>query len=87
MNLRQYLEKEKISIPKFAKLIGSTPRHLQRIVYGGNLPSLKIAIKILEVTYGKVTLKELIDYIPETETVTRSKRLLPKKRLKKINEK
>lgn len=58
MNLKQYLEKNKINADEFAVKhgfgIASVYRYLR-----GKRPNFKVARKIEEVTEGKVTIEEL----------------------------
>ena len=60
MELDYYLFKTKIKYKDFAKKIGVQPHHLSSIVHKRVNPNLITAIKIIDATEGKVSLKELV---------------------------
>lgn len=69
MTLREYLFKKRLTQEQFAESVGLTRSHLSRIVSGALIPSRKTALKIEEVTKGKVTANELLfpEKYPEEE--------------------
>ena len=69
MKLRDYLHKKRISQIDFAKIIGISETQLSRWLGGSRIPSRKNALKIEEVTEGKVSANELLfpEKYPEEE--------------------
>jgi len=60
MDLEKYIKSRKISYRKFAKLVGINHAAIFRYAKKTSTPSLKIAIKINEVTKGVVPMASLI---------------------------
>jgi len=61
MKLEEYLKLKKLSLRKFAKLIGVTHGHVSQILRKKKSPSLLLAKQIEKVTDGKVTIYDLIE--------------------------
>lgn len=62
MNLKEYLEEIRSTYREFAEKLDIRPQYLQSIAYGKKKPSLELAVKIEELTHGKVTPKELLEH-------------------------
>jgi len=60
MKIEEFLEKENMSIAKFALNIGVHYTHILRIVNGQRRPSPELALKIEQATDGQVTRLELL---------------------------
>ncbi len=58
MKLKKYLEKEGLNQSNFAKLVGVSRFHINRLVNLKILPSCKLLKKIDEITKGNVSLKD-----------------------------
>ena len=59
MKLKAYLKKTKIPVTAFAKSLGIT-RELIYAYFGRSNPSLETAVKIVKVTGGQVSYKDLL---------------------------
>jgi plasmid maintenance system antidote protein VapI len=55
ITLREYLDSTGIKHHFFAKEIGVQPNQLSRIIAGGYIPTLKMAIDIEKYTKGKIS--------------------------------
>lgn len=62
MNLKQYLDKKRLTYREFAEQLEIQPQSLQSIAYGRRKPSLDLAVKIEELSNGELTPKDLLDY-------------------------
>jgi len=60
MLLEQYLKSNKLSYRKFATLVGINHAAIFRYAKRQTTPSLKIAVKINEVTKGRVSMSSLL---------------------------
>ena len=60
MNLKKYLEKNKITQKEFANLLKRHHIHINKIVCGRSRPSVKLALEIQTLTQGKVKACELL---------------------------
>jgi len=58
MNLKEYLFRNNMTIVQLAQKTGANYNYLSSIV-GGRAPGKKLALKIVEVTNGQVTLNDL----------------------------
>lgn len=58
--LRRYLKRHKISDADFGKLIGMGRQSVWRLAEGKNTPNVFTAMKIMDATGGKLTLKDLL---------------------------
>jgi len=58
MKIKEFLKEKKINQSNFAKLVGISRFHANRLANSKTLPSCKLLKKIDEVTKGKVTLKD-----------------------------
>lgn len=67
MNLREYLESERITVKDFAKNIGFTRQRFHRILAGQDF-LLTDAYIIEKATRGKVKVKDLYQFIVEKES-------------------
>ena len=61
MNLREYLDAEGYRRAWFAEQIGVSVYTLAGYISGRQKPSIDVAIRILKLTKGKVTLEALAD--------------------------
>lgn len=59
MNLRKYLRINDIKLKEMAQKLGISFSYLNSVIYGGKIPSCKLASKIYEVTEGQVTEEDL----------------------------
>lgn len=64
MQLREYLDQNRITYREFAEELGIHLQSLKNIAYGVRKPGLGLALKIEQLTNGAVTPKELIEYSP-----------------------
>lgn len=60
MRLSEYLKETKLTQEEFAALVGVTRPFITNILNGKRNPSIQLAIRIDEVTNGKVPLKDLL---------------------------
>ena len=60
MELSQYLKEKNYSIGKFARLAGTSKSAIDHYVHKRRVPVLDIALRIVEVTGGEVSLKDLL---------------------------
>lgn len=60
MNLREYVDREGSTIPRFAKLIGYSAQHVYNVLHKVNKPSKRFIKAVDDATNGQV--KE-IDYL------------------------
>ena len=60
MHIKEYLEKERISMSEFARTLGVKPQFFWLIVKKGRKPPLDVAQRIVGITEGQCTLEELI---------------------------
>ena len=69
MKLRDYLYKKRIRQIDFAKEVGISQTQLNKWINGSRIPSRKNAMKIEELTEGKVTAHEMLfpEKYPEEE--------------------
>ncbi|MBS0656123.1 MAG: helix-turn-helix transcriptional regulator [Verrucomicrobia bacterium] len=61
MDLREYLDKKKITYGAFAETLGVHEQTIKNIACGIRKPGLKLALRIEELSEGNVTPRELID--------------------------
>lgn len=63
MKLKDFLKKEGLTYAKFAEMLGDEiqGQSLKNIACGNRRPSLKLALKIEQVTKGKVAPKDLLE--------------------------
>jgi transcriptional regulator with XRE-family HTH domain len=61
MHLKEYLEEKGLSYSAFAKQLGIHIQYIKSISCGIRSPGLKLALRIEELTEGKVTPREMID--------------------------
>jgi len=71
MKLEKYLLLNKISERKFAASISVSQAHISNIIRGRKNPSLSLAKRIEEATYGKVMAYDLLH--PEVPTRLKNK--------------
>jgi transcriptional regulator with XRE-family HTH domain len=69
MNLKKYLEEKRMTYREFAEKLGIRPQYLQSIAYGKKKPSLELAVKIQELTGGKLTPKDLLEHYNNPQKV------------------
>jgi len=74
MKLLDYLKTYKITQEEFASKLGVTRPFVTRIANGKQNPPLRLAIKITEISEGKVTAADL--YNPEINPVDKKKNKL-----------
>jgi transcriptional regulator with XRE-family HTH domain len=76
MNLKEYLDENRITYREFAEKLGIHLQSLKNIAYGKRKPSLGLALQIEEHTSGKVTPRDLIDEfnVPQTKSKRKSVR-------------
>jgi transcriptional regulator with XRE-family HTH domain len=60
MELKDYLESRYLSRKEFAKLVGVNTATITNYIQGHRIPILAIALKIQEVTNGKVSVQDLV---------------------------
>jgi DNA-binding transcriptional regulator YdaS (Cro superfamily) len=60
MDLKTYIETEKIKGVKFAQMIGISPRYFYMILSGARTPSYRLAKVIHNITQGHILLGDLI---------------------------
>jgi DNA-binding transcriptional regulator YdaS (Cro superfamily) len=60
MTLKEYLEKKKIGISKFAQIAGLKQPYASLLVNQKRRPSPEMALRIEQATNGKVTTRELL---------------------------
>lgn len=60
MKLRQYLDKEKITVAEFSRRCKIHPNHMFNIINGSRRPSLDLARRIQENSANKVQVDELV---------------------------
>lgn len=77
MDLRDFIKMKGLRMYQFAEAIGIPSPHLSEILHGRRGIPLKLAIRILEVCEGDVTLQDLAD-IPSNR--------IKRKRLHKLQE-
>ena len=65
MDLKTYLDSRRFDKVEFARLIGVTPRTIFYYLARKKCPSLKVGLKIEEVTKGKVKNEDLLNYWSE----------------------
>jgi DNA-binding transcriptional regulator YdaS (Cro superfamily) len=65
MDLKTYLESRNFDKVEFAALIGVSPRTIFYYLARKKCPSLKVALKIEEITKGKVRNEDLLAYWSE----------------------
>jgi hypothetical protein len=58
----EYLRSRQISRPKFAEWLGCSESSFQLYMQRKRIPSLITALKIVELTDGKVSYKDLVDF-------------------------
>ena len=61
MKLEDYMRKKNMTDADFAILVGRHPSQICRYRNGATLPSWRTAIRIQEVTTGKVTVQDFFD--------------------------
>lgn len=66
MRLRKYLDRNGLTQTKFAESLDVSGVYFNKIVNGKRTPSKKLALKIEQMTGGKVRLRELL--FPSTHT-------------------
>ena len=54
MNLKEYIEENRMSQEDFARAVGLSQPYISQLVSRDRIPSLKVAIKIETFTHGKV---------------------------------
>lgn len=60
MDLREWLFRNRMSVTDFAKQLGVSRNHINRIVNGYGYPGTALAKLIEQYTQGQVTTKELL---------------------------
>lgn len=65
MTLREFLEEKRITYREFAEQLNIHLQSLKNIAYGKKKPSLELAIRIEELTEGRVTPKDLLNSFTE----------------------
>ena len=83
MRLEKYLKEMCVNRNEFCKKVGVSYPTITNILQGLTDPRLSIALKIEEITEGKVTCKELVNPIYLKNLELKSKALSEKKRRKK----
>jgi transcriptional regulator with XRE-family HTH domain len=61
MDLRRYLEKEKIRVAAFADAVDVSVQALYRYMHGERIPERKVMLRIIQATGGKVTPNDFFD--------------------------
>ena len=75
MNLKDYMEQEKLTETEFACDIGITQQHLNRLIRMLSHPSLPLAKKIQEKTNSQVTIEEMLNpQLPSRLDIKRGKK-------------
>ena len=82
MQLREYLDQERITYREFAEKLGIHIQTAKNIAYGVRKPGLGLALQIEELTGGKVTPRELMDTCTEPQK-SKPKRKSVSKRIPK----
>jgi len=59
MKLKDYLKKKKIDVAVFARLVGVSQPYISQIANAKKNPSLEVALRIVDASKGKVTIREL----------------------------
>ena len=54
MVLKEYLDEQRITYREFAEKLGIHVQTVQNIAYGKRRPSLELAVKIEEITNGRI---------------------------------
>jgi predicted transcriptional regulator len=61
MSILDYLKFKKINKKQFAQLVGITPTSLCNYFSGKRRPTSRIAAKMMEVSNGKITMKDILE--------------------------
>lgn len=80
MQLREFLDQERITYREFAERLGIHIQSAKNIAYGVRKPGLSLALRIEEFSGGKVTPRELMENYDEPQK-TKPKRKSLRKRL------
>lgn len=78
MNLKEYLDKYKITLTEMASRIGVSKNFLSMVLHGKRKLSLDIALVIRKETKGECTLDELLPPITQPNVCECCGRRLPK---------
>ncbi len=62
MNVKKYLDEKRLTYREFAEKLGVSAQYLQNIAYGKRKPSLDLAVKIEELSNGKLTPRDLLHF-------------------------
>jgi transcriptional regulator with XRE-family HTH domain len=62
MELREYLFRERLTVTAFAKQLGVSRNHINKIVNGHGRPGVALARLIEHETQGKVTAQEMLQH-------------------------
>lgn len=82
MKINQYLEKKKLTRDQFSTMLGVTLRTVYNILSCSYLPNLQVAVKIEEITNGKIKPRHIVeDYNAYRSNKAKA---VPRKRGKKI---
>ena len=79
MNLKEYLDKNKVTQREFAEKLDVHIHSLKNIVYGKRKPSLELALRIEEFSNGDVLPNDLLNHFNRVQRAAQK----PKKRKKK----
>ena len=67
MKLKDYITKNKISVPEFAVLIGVDVTAIRRYIHGERMPRVGVIRRIMAATNGKVTADDYVDAIEDDD--------------------
>lgn len=73
MDLKEYLNENGLNYRDLSEKLGIHPQSLKNIACGTRSPGLKLALRIEELTGGKVTPRDLIDQPDVRKKKTKSK--------------
>lgn len=79
MNLREYLDENRITYREFAEKLGIHLQSLKNIAYGVRKPGLGLALRIEELTGGKVTPRSLSEAFAVESKVKMERKYVSKK--------
>ena len=75
MQLKEWLEENKVSLTEMAEKLGVTRQHVHQVAIGKSRPSKYLAKDIIKVTQGKVS----YDALPKEPTINTGKKLNKKR--------
>lgn len=61
MKIKEYINSCGLTQAEFSKLLGVSESHICQIIKGIKNPSVKLSKKIEKITYGKISVIELLD--------------------------